>query len=790
MKKLWILSLCLALTSIGWAQARIPEFSRWFAYGNGFTIQQTGALRAPALYCNNPNVTDVSGGGVALTLNQTTPTPLLISGYSRAQNVSGFPDSNYSLYADVQYSDGSYLYGVSTPFDTGTHGWQKKSLLIWPSKPIATILIYALFRSHSGTVWFSDIKAEDFAPGSAFDGQIQPAPNLGARKSGWFVREWGSKPSLNRLEDVGAISLRATRSQVPEGDQVTLSDQSGLDRFVTLYYCEKLDVKEPLWWPSVRKGEPVRGQTEGVFANIGAGSNSLMSTYPYAAITSKKESRMISISPYQGPAIYRLFYDSSTQMLVAAFDFALTRKSRHNPGTAKATVFSSAISRVWGLRDAARVYYAKFPGSFRKRVTTEGIWIPFTNPATVTDFQDFGFGFHEGDNSVASDAAAGILSFRYSEPMSWWMPMDPLVPRTYEQAIALAQSNLSSPDPSTRRQAEALFSSGTKQSDGRYNVEFRNEPWANGAVWVLNPNPNLPVTYPLVNKAKVVYDLADAQTRYSTTQLSGEYLDSLESWAEIRDYSPDSLRESRYTPTFVLDHLKPFIPQWFSTFEITKLMSDDLRRRGRFLMANTTPYLRSCYMPLVDIAGKEVNWNPANSWSPEPDERMLYWRTLSYHKPYALLMNTNFSDWSFSHTEKYIKRCLAYAIYPSMFSQDAATNVYWENPTLYNRDRPLFVKYVPLIRQLSLAGWQPVTYARASDPEVFVERYGVDRYTVFNPSSSSKTFTLRVQNLFAGRSQFFESVQGVTIPATVSGSDLVITLTLGPEEVAMLKTTP
>ena len=41
-------------------------------------------------------------------------------------------------------------------------------------------------------------------------------------------------------------------------------------------------------------------------------------------------------------------------------------------------------------------------------------------PATVAGHADFGIAYHEGDSTVASDDALGILSFRYSEPMSWW----------------------------------------------------------------------------------------------------------------------------------------------------------------------------------------------------------------------------------------------------------------------------------------------------------------------------------------------------------------------------------
>ncbi len=58
-----------------------------------------------------------------------------------------------------------------------------------------------------------------------------------------------------------------------------------------------------------------------------------------------------------------------------------------------------------------------------------------------------------------------------------------------------------------------------------------------------------------------------------------------------------------------------------------------------------------------------------------------------------------------------LQRGVLYAIYPD-----------WrpEAPEL----RELYLRYVPVIEQLSAAGWEPITYARSSTPDVLVERYG------------------------------------------------------------------
>jgi hypothetical protein len=88
-------------------------------------------------------------------------------------------------------------------------------------------------------------------------------------------------------------------------------------------------------------------------------------------------------------------------------------------------------------------------------------------------------------------------------------------------------------------------------------------------------------------------------------------------------------------------------------------------------------------------------------------------------------------------------------MFPSMFSHNAAENPYWRNPAWYERDRPLFRRYIPLIREVAEAGWSPVTGAVYGDASVLVEKFGPNAngttyYTLFNEGSerSSAVFQL------------------------------------------------
>ncbi len=124
-------------------------------------------------------------------------------------------------------------------------------------------------------------------------------------------------------------------------------------------------------------------------------------------------------------------------------------------------------------------------------------------------------------------------------------------------------------------------------------------------------------------------------------------------------------------------------------------------------------------------------------------------------------MDTDFSTWSYEDTNQYLQICLAYGHWPGFFSADAASATYFDNASLYNRDRPLFQQFVPPLRQINAAGWRPLTFAQVSSAskgsQFQLERWGDsfgpdvmtdDRHVTSNSTSSSSAreqfyFTLR-----------------------------------------------
>jgi hypothetical protein len=201
----------------------------------------------------------------------------------------------------------------------------------------------------------------------------------------------------------------------------------------------------------------------------------------------------------------------------------------------------------------------------------------------------------------------------------------------------------------------------------------------------------------------------------------------------------------------------------------------------KLMMANSTPIRLPWLAPWLDVMGTETDWHPGDRWQPMSDAEMLYRRAICKSKPYCFLMNTRFEAFSYELVEKYMKRSLAYGMFPGFFSHNASQGHYFTRPELYNRDRPLFKKYVPLCRRVAEAGWEPITLARSSDERVYVERFGTRYLTVFNDGPQERTTTIELsgdaptasRELLTGRAIRWDG--GKT------------TLTLGGEDVAVIE---
>ena len=755
-------------------QRNAETFVPWSAAPNGYRVAVgEGTSNSVALACDAPDTSGWRGAHQTLRLDRTNTVPIRVRGWSRAEDVSGSPDSDYSLYVDILYTDGTPLWGQTGNFRCGTHDWEVQEFTIIPQKPIRTLTLHCLFRgNHAGRVWFDDVSVEELQTSGAtllfqgnsmelvpatnpppattsvvatsdglelglagervvslqVDGRDLTAPGIGgflaqdvATNSHVYLFENGSCPELGLSLDA---TVEARSNHVVIAGRV--ADTTEHDRAVTLLFALPLEATGWQWHDDIHQARTVQGRD--AFTQVTAvrcGATGTLSVYPLAALTDGQTGLGLAIDMGQ-PSQYRLVYHAGTQQLFVACDFGLTQDTEQFPGAADFRFVLYRFDPTWGFRAGWAKLQRIFPDYFEVRSHTQGIWMPFTDVSQVQGWEDFGFRYQEGAPNIPFDDQHGILSFRYTEPTTWWMPMAPDVPRTLAGALQARETYIQGPPG--RHQQMAVLSQTAAMWDGNDEpaLLFRDTPWANGAVWSLNPNPSLPAS---PNAATIYWNDSIKTQLYSTIPpigLDGEYLDSLEGYvtAEL-NFRRDHFRWSTVPLTFTSDTRQPVLFKGLAIFEFTRWISENVHQLGRLMFANGVPYRFGFLCPWLDVMGTESNWLPGGTYQPSSHTQMAYWRTFAGAKPYLLLMNTDYDAFA-PHVEAYFQRSLFYGFYPSMFSHNASENPYWRNPAWYNRDRPLFQKYLPVIREVAEAGWQPVTAASCDNPEIRVERFGAD----------------------------------------------------------------
>ena len=136
-------------TAEGWEKSSVAGYSL------DSSVFHSGHL---SIRCDNDQAVGNAGSRYRLFLYQTTPRPVEITAWSKARNVTGQTDWDYSLCVETEFMDGTYEWGRNAAFSVGTHDWEQKSIVINPKKPIRHCKIYMLFRkAHQGTAWFDDV---------------------------------------------------------------------------------------------------------------------------------------------------------------------------------------------------------------------------------------------------------------------------------------------------------------------------------------------------------------------------------------------------------------------------------------------------------------------------------------------------------------------------------------------------------------------------------------------------------------------------------------------------------
>jgi len=809
------------------------SLQNWSRFEDGYSASSVAQSGTQSLMCVSSLETDQHGASQTVYLNQTIAKPVLISGWSKAQNVSGNPDDGFSFYVDVTYTNGEHLWGQTLNFSTGTHDWQYLEKIIFPTYPIDHLSCYCLFRwSHTGTVWFDNFNVVEvesqiatfdgesvilnFPPSTSYDSAsglelktdddliLSVASNgcaivgltsagvdvfskTSTFASGWFVCDraissaWynfsGTAEKNNSLilqhGSITSLNLSAEISYLQTGNfikcTVVISNLISDDRAVSVYFALPTDFSGGDFWVYQNEKSPVNNQIESAeLRNYQIGARGFLSESPLAVIT--KDAGLSLAIPPDKYRPYRFIYNKDTKQFFAVFDVCLSKITEKFPNTAELELLLFNCDKNWGFRSALNKYYQFYPKAFERKYTNEGVWVAFADLRPITNIFDFHINYHETSSSTQwkSDDNKNINSYRYLiEPWSYWMDMPTNLDNTSYTDVTNCLYDLHENGSAYEKaKAETVLSSGVRNKDEDFLFKPAAEPWCTyGAVFNLSASPFIyDKTYPITKFSnewnateKNVYNLPETYG-----YLDGEYIDSFAARANVPNYYSNYLRVTSFPLTFLEEDFTPMSPMIYGTYEAVAAIKTDLDVIDKPFIANAM--YSSYYLPvgigIFDFCGIEISMLDGSGNLDYPSDRYFsHFRALSGRKPYGFLMNDNFNYLSHDEMEKYMKLCAGYGFYPSAFSHNASSDNYFETPSLYERDRNLFKKYIPIIIEMNNSGWQPITGLTSDFSGVVFEKFGTKNITdnlffsTRNLTDSNVTFNITFFSEFWGKEQ-------------------------------------
>ncbi len=761
----------------------------------------------------NASSSSKNASNKAIQLNQTKPKPIFIEAESKSASVStSSPSASYCLRANITFTDNSNQ-NIYVPFSGGTHSWESVSRIISPAKPVKTLRLIVMVYNTAGTAWFRNVAA--FEQGNLsgesgyFDGELVVNAKNGR---GYLVKDQSIDSPwyvINNAESGQGWHLSA--SAEANGNfsthTATLTNQNNTTRAGTLAYRIPVSRQGLKWCEAdLYTQSPVSEGAKEYKNEISGWHQDVLGDYKpkpkhlWGCVVNGSKGYAIAVDPNY-PSQFRIHYDSGTQELFILFDLGFA------PTVSKATVkfVTWTFNPKWGARQAVKDYYALFPDAYTDRITARGgehgLWfIKNLSDGSLPNFKDFGLKFNQFQSSDTSwdfDRKNGIHSMKYLAPTEIFLnvaglPSNP----TYSQVIGRLNSSAGQGD----RNALSVLNSGVKDVNGNY-LYWNGSSWSpNDARFIANPAPGIKST---PNNYINQWSGNTTQYYYNVKGMNGAMVDNVEFfyWHATQRQTRVNFNANQFTAmkTPLVHDSKGNVGIGYEMmiWEYLKAVRTDVKKRNILIPVhgNGVPYNTNFLASQLDTIGGEQSWQTSSGWRPATREALIRFRVHAGDKPVLFLQNPHrFSSWTKAMTKKYFDRCSAYGILPSFFIDggggSSAGVKYFDRSTYFERDRDLFKKYIPVIKNLSEAGWEPITNANASDKSIEVERFGsiggnnkIIYLTVFNPTAATKSFEIKFPSL----SDNLVGCVDIINNNSLNWANDTFSLTLSPEAVSVIK---
>jgi hypothetical protein len=233
-------------------------------------------------------------------------------------------------------------------------------------------------------------------------------------------------------------------------------------------------------------------------------------------------------------------------------------------------------------------------------------------------------------------------------------------------------------------------------------------------------------------------------------------------------------------------------------------MARFVRARGMMLTANfnaaETQTLGFVGADHIDFFGLEQGLADRARPGMSSDQFAMLKRTLAYQRPVSTLDHLiGQGKLDIEEIERRLQQNLFYGMFAGAFdarteAEATGREVTWSTP----ENARLWARYAPLIKQVAVAGWQPVTDAWSSNSRVWLERFGSLatrdlRFAIRNETTTTQRFSLTVDisALHADPAKELRAVEEITgvslrIVANRSGGVAVLTMSVPARSTRLL----
>jgi len=571
-----------------------------------------------------------------------------------------------------------------------------------------------IYRS-TGTLWL-----DDFSIAEATEGVYLP---IEAKAEGQ-----GNKTIVRGGLPEAGLEMEAAFTGDDECVRVEgmVRDTTGEDRALGVRFALPLDAEGWTWYTDAEERETVAAggayrHTYNCESGIG-----VCSIYPWSALSGPEGGLTLALPLSQGPRVFIIQHDQREPATSLTFYFGLAKDAGENPSRAP---FSFVIYRhepAWGMRSAMERYYRLFPESFVKRPRYEG-YLNYANlekfdpkthrlgayGATLEDASDFGEGYKFLYH------VHGCYDFRMVRSDDPKRPSDETVMGWLQEMVTQEKEKSRGYVPSSDTMQKLVYNAEGHIryiGDTRYwrpQEGYNHSDWPGwGLNFRVNEDPGVSEHLANVSREKLEAYAQDETRQPFDACFTADAIEGYHGNTRGLDYRREHFQTTEVPLTFGKDSLEMAMPNTIWDFH-KKVWWPLTEEYQVVTYGNANGYEQAFTMPFVDIPMIEWCWDREH-----PGRFDRYLRATAHHKIWRYWRVISKAGYQAEKDEASVRyhfgRCLAYAVYPCVGPLNQAAS---------EKHRDLFRQYVPAIEELSIAGWEPVPYARATE-DIVVERYG------------------------------------------------------------------